>query len=128
MRFAEGMGKKREDVKNTVAIKETKELVDNFMKLTKDERYHVGFSALYCYESMIHHAADVWRGIRFVEAAQIRRWRVHRGEWHCSTCKVREASHTGPELHRRHGPIRARSQPQQLQRGDGRGSARWRGV
>ena len=53
MRFAEGMGKKREDVKNTVAIKETKELVDNFMKLSKDERYHVGFSALYCYESMI---------------------------------------------------------------------------
>ena len=36
MRFAEGMGKKREDVKNTVAIKETKELVDNFMKLSKD--------------------------------------------------------------------------------------------
>ena len=53
MRFAEGMGKKREDVKNTVAIKETKDLVDNFMKLSKDERYHVGFSALYCYESMI---------------------------------------------------------------------------
>ena len=53
MRFSEGMGKKREDVKNTVAIKETKELVDNFMKLSKDERYHVGFSALYCYESMI---------------------------------------------------------------------------
>ena len=53
MRFAEGMGKKREDVKNTVAIKETKELVNNFMKLSKDERYHVGFSALYCYESMI---------------------------------------------------------------------------
>ena len=35
MRFAEGMGKKR-DVKNTVAIKETKELVDNFMKLSKE--------------------------------------------------------------------------------------------
>ncbi len=58
MRFAEGMGKKREDVKNTVAIKETKELVDNFMKLSKDERYHVGFSALYCYESMIPEIAE----------------------------------------------------------------------
>ena len=58
MRFAEGMGKKREDVKNTVAIKETKDLVDNFMKLSKDERYHVGFSALYCYESMIPEIAE----------------------------------------------------------------------
>ena len=58
MRFAEGMGKKREDVKNTAAIKETKELVDNFMKLSKDERYHIGFSALYCYESMIPEIAE----------------------------------------------------------------------
>ena len=48
----------KEDVKNTVAIKETKELVDNFMKLSKDERYHVGFSALYCYESMIPEIAE----------------------------------------------------------------------
>ena len=41
MRFAEGMGKNRKAVENTVAIKETKELVDNFMKLSKDKRYHV---------------------------------------------------------------------------------------
>ena len=58
MRFAEGMGKKRKDVKDTVAIKETEELVNNFMKLSKDERYHVGFSALYCYESMIPEIAE----------------------------------------------------------------------
>ena len=58
MRFAEGMGKNRKDVENTVAIKETKELVDNFMKLSKDKRYHVGFSALYCYESMIPEIAE----------------------------------------------------------------------
>ena len=58
MRFAEGMGKTREEVKNTVAIKETKELVDNFMKLSKDDRYHVGFSAIYCYESMVPEIAE----------------------------------------------------------------------
>ena len=28
------------------------------MKLSKDERYHVGFSALYCYESMIPEIAE----------------------------------------------------------------------
>ena len=58
MRFAEGMGKTREEVKNTVAIKETKELVDNFMELSKDDRYHVGFSAIYCYESMVPEIAE----------------------------------------------------------------------
>ena len=58
MRFAEGMGKKRKDVRRAVSIEGTDELVDNFMKLSKDERFHVGFSALYCYESMIPEIAE----------------------------------------------------------------------
>ena len=58
MRFAEGMGKNRESVEKTTAIKETEELVTNFMKLSKDEKYHKGFSALYCYESMIPEIAE----------------------------------------------------------------------
>jgi len=58
MRFAEGMGKDRASVKKTAAIKETEELVTNFMKLSKDEKYHKGFGALYCYESMIPEIAE----------------------------------------------------------------------
>ena len=46
MRFAEGMGKDRESVKKTPAIDETEELVNSFMKLSRDERYHIGFGAL----------------------------------------------------------------------------------
>tara|TARA_S200000501_G_scaffold149379_1_gene140855 strand:- start:773 stop:1441 length:669 start_codon:yes stop_codon:yes gene_type:complete len=52
MRFAEGMGNNRESVKKTTPIKETKELVKTFSKLTKSEKYHIGLAALYCYESM----------------------------------------------------------------------------
>jgi len=52
MRFAEGIGNTRENVQHTVAMPETQELVDTFMKLSKSKRYHVGLAALYCYESM----------------------------------------------------------------------------
>lgn len=52
MQFAEGMGNSRNEVKTKVAMKETKELVETFMKLSKSEKYHIGLSALYCYESM----------------------------------------------------------------------------
>ena len=52
MRFAEGMGNNRDKVKNAALMKETKELVDTFNKLSRSEQYHVGLAALYCYESM----------------------------------------------------------------------------
>jgi len=52
MRFAEGMGNSREEVKTKVAMNETKELVETFMKLSRSEKYHIGLAALYCYESM----------------------------------------------------------------------------
>jgi len=58
MRFAEGMGKDRDSVKNTTAIDETEVLVNTFMKLSRDERYHIGFAALYCYESMVPEVAE----------------------------------------------------------------------
>ena len=58
MRFAEGVGNSREKVQQTVAMKETKELVDTFLKLSKSERYHIGLAALYCYESMIPEVAE----------------------------------------------------------------------
>jgi len=52
MRFAEGMGNNRKNVNDTIPIKETKELVKTFNKLSKSEKYHIGLAALYCYESM----------------------------------------------------------------------------
>ena len=52
MRFAEGMGNSRDEIKNKVALKETTELVETFMKLSRSEKYHIGLAALYCYESM----------------------------------------------------------------------------
>jgi len=58
MRFAEGMGKDRKSVQETAPIEETEALVNSFMKLSKDERYHMGFGALYCYESMVPEIAE----------------------------------------------------------------------
>lgn len=52
MRFAEGMGNTRGQVKETIAMKETKNLVETFMTLSRSEKYHIGLAALYCYESM----------------------------------------------------------------------------
>jgi pyrroloquinoline-quinone synthase len=52
MRFAEGMGNTREEVKNKIVMKETRDLVETFMGLSKSEKYHIGLAALYCYESM----------------------------------------------------------------------------
>jgi len=46
------MGNNRDKIKNAALMKETKELVDTFNKLSRSEQYHVGLAALYCYESM----------------------------------------------------------------------------
>jgi len=58
LRFGEGMGKSREEMVQTVAMEETQELVDIFMKLTRDQRTHIGMAALYCYESMVPEIAE----------------------------------------------------------------------
>ena len=58
LRFGEGMGKSRDAIANSQAIKETNELVDTFMKLSRDERTHIGMAALYCYESMVPEIAE----------------------------------------------------------------------
>ena len=52
MRFAEGMGNNRKNMNETIPIKETKELVETFKRLSKSEKHHIGLAALYCYESM----------------------------------------------------------------------------
>ena len=53
LRFGEGIGKTRVSMKQTIAMDETRELVETFMNLSKNNKYHIGLSALYCYESMI---------------------------------------------------------------------------
>ena len=52
MRFAEGMGNTRDEVKNAVLMEETEELVNTFNQLSRSEDYLKGLAALYCYESM----------------------------------------------------------------------------
>ena len=58
LRFGEGMGKSRESIVQTEAMEETQELVDIFMKLTRDQKTHIGMAALYCYESMVPEIAE----------------------------------------------------------------------
>ena len=58
LRFGEGMGKSRESIVQTDAMEETQELVDIFMKLTRDQKTHIGMAALYCYESMVPEIAE----------------------------------------------------------------------
>jgi len=58
LRFGEGMGKSRESIVQTEAMDETQELVDIFMKLTRDQKTHIGMAALYCYESMVPEIAE----------------------------------------------------------------------
>ena len=52
MRFAEGKGNTRDEVKNAVLMEETEELVNTFNQLSRSEDYLKGLAALYCYESM----------------------------------------------------------------------------
>ena len=58
LRFGEGMGKSRDAMVQTESMEETQELVDIFMKLTRDQRTHIGMAALYCYESMVPEIAE----------------------------------------------------------------------
>ena len=52
------MGNSRESINKATAIDETNDLVDTFMKLSKDDRIHMGFGALYCYQSVIPEIAE----------------------------------------------------------------------
>ena len=58
LRFGEGMGRSRESMVQTKTMEETQELLDIFMRLTRDQRTHIGMAALYCYESMVPEIAE----------------------------------------------------------------------
>ena len=58
LRFGEGMGKSRESIVQAEPMEETQGLVDIFIKLTCDQKTHIGMAALYCYESMVPEIAE----------------------------------------------------------------------
>ena len=89
MRFAEGMGNTRDIVKETNPIKETKELVETFTKLSKSEKYHVGLAALYCYESMQPEISETKKdglqkfyGIKDEDTLKFFTVHMHADKWH----------------------------------------------
>ena len=89
MRFAEGMGNSRSKVNNTTAMQEVNDLVKTFTKLSKDEQYHVGLAALYCYESMQPEIAETKKdglqkfyGINDEEALKFFTVHMHADKWH----------------------------------------------
>ena len=89
MRFAEGMGNTRPDVKKTVAMKETQQLVNTFMDLSKRQRYHIGLAALYCYESMQPEISETKKdglkkfyGINDEETLKFFTVHMHADKWH----------------------------------------------
>ena len=89
MRFAEGMGNARHSVNKTVAMKETQQLVNTFMKFTKEQRYHIGLAALYCYESMQPEISETKKdglknfyGINDEETLKFFTVHMHADKWH----------------------------------------------
>lgn len=53
MRFADGMGVARDDVRNADLLPETRESVDALVKLTRSDDFRDGLAALYAYESQV---------------------------------------------------------------------------
>ena len=89
MRFAEGMGKTRHSVNKAVAMKETQQLVNTFMDLSGEQRYHIGLAALYCYESMQPEISETKKdglkkfyGINDEETLKFFTVHMHADKWH----------------------------------------------
>ncbi len=89
MRFAEGMGNSREQLKEHVPMNEIKELVDTFKKLSRSEKYHIGLAALYCYESMQPEISETKKdglqkfyGIESEETLKFFTVHMHADKWH----------------------------------------------
>jgi len=89
MRFAEGLGNTRKQVKNTVLMKESTELVQTFQSLSRSEKYHIGLAALYCYESMQPEIAETKKeglqkfyGITDENTLKFFTVHMHADKWH----------------------------------------------
>ena len=89
MRFAEGMGNKRNKVNDTEAMNETRDLVNTFNKLSRSEQYHIGLAALYCYESMQPEISETKKdglqkfyGIKDENTLKFFTVHMHADKWH----------------------------------------------
>ena len=89
LRFAEGMGNARNNINETVAMKETRQLVNTFMNLSREQRYHIGLAALYCYESMQPEISKTKKdglkkfyGINDEETLKFFTVHMHADKWH----------------------------------------------
>src|SRR5688572_16352465 len=61
LRFAEGLGVKRDDVRNAELLQSTEDSVARLKSLTRSEDYRQGLAALYAYESQIPEVARTKR-------------------------------------------------------------------
>jgi len=89
LRFAEGMGNARENVNQTLAIDETQDLVNTYMKLSKYQKYNIGLAALYCYESMQPEISETKKeglqkfyGIEDENTLKFFTVHIHADKWH----------------------------------------------
>jgi len=94
LRFGEGMGKSRESIAQTDAMEETQELVDIFMKLSRDQKTHISMAALYCYESMVPEIAEnkidglkKFYGINDENTLKFFTVHIHADKWHRKVIK-----------------------------------------
>ena len=94
LRFGEGVGKDRVSMKQAKAMDETRELVDTFMELSKNKKYHIGLSALYCYESMAPEISEnkidglkKFYGIKDDETLKFFMVHLHTDKWHREVVK-----------------------------------------
>ena len=89
MRFAEGMGNSRDQVKNKTLLNETNDLVETFQSLSRSKKYHIGLAALYCYESMQPEIAETKKeglkshyGITDENTLKFFTVHIHADKWH----------------------------------------------
>jgi len=89
MRFAEGMGNSRNEVDTKILMKETRDLVNTFINLSKSEKYHIGLAALYCYESMQPEIAQTKKeglekfyGVNDENTLKFFTVHIHADKWH----------------------------------------------
>jgi pyrroloquinoline-quinone synthase len=108
MRFADGMGVARDDVRNAALLDKTRSSVDTMVALTRSEDFRDGLAALYAYESQVPMVAETKReglakfynlsderSVSFFsvhEAADIEHSRVEREllAEHCSTTEQQD--------------------------------------
>jgi len=61
LRFCEGIGLSRKEVKSAIPLPETKKAINNFKKLSSQKNFVFGIAAMYAYESQIPEVAKTKR-------------------------------------------------------------------